>query len=141
MQAQAVLLCLPSSRFPCELLSTQSLPPTSAQLGKSQSRAGRSPLFLHHQDPGWRICPGHLPQLSTREVSVRQVYQGTRYIWIQMILPEWLLLRALRVLAPDSQQWTQQAAGTHVRTREGVWGSPFLGWNLRECCSLGVSLA
>lgn len=83
----------------------------------------------------------YLPRLPSREVSVRQVYQETGSIWIQMILPERLLLRALRVLAPDSQQWTPQAVGIHVRTREGAWGSLFLGPNLRECCSLGVSLA
>lgn len=83
----------------------------------------------------------YLPRLPTREVSVRQVYQGTGSIWIQMTLPERLLLRALRVLAPNSQQWTQQAVGIHLRTREGVWGSPFPGPNRRECCSLGVSLA
>lgn len=48
-----------------------------------------------------------------------------------MTLPEWLLLGALWTLAPGSWQLTWQAAGTHVRTREGVWGSPFLGWSLQ----------
>lgn len=58
-----------------------------------------------------------------------------------MTLPEWLLLGALRVLAPGSRQPAQQVAGTHVRTEKvfeeaGSWDRA-----CKPVGSLGVSLA
>lgn len=82
--------CLFSSWFPCEPLT-----PASVQLGRAgriQSTGGRGPLFSHHQDPGWRMHPGHLPPLTTRDVSLCQVCRKTGHIWTQVTLPDgyWL---------------------------------------------------
>lgn len=122
---------------------TQSLAPTSAQLGRkgknSEQRRG-APIFI--PPPSGRraaLCPGHSPDTPPEKSPPSRCAEGqstSGHRWPYLsgyssgLSGYWLLAASRR---------TQQAAGTHVRTRESVWGSPFLGQSLHiSAGSLGV---
>ena len=122
---------------------TQSLAPTSAQLGskgKNSEQRTEGPIFT--PPPSGRrvvLCPGHSPcsppeKSPPSRCAEGQGTSGHRWPYLSGYSSG---LSGYRLWAASRR--TQQAAGTHVRTRESVWGSPFLGQSLQiSAGSLGV---
>lgn len=102
-QAQAEQLRLPYSAWPAPHCPVSAWLPPLLSWGEWEKLRAEARGALFPPPSGGRCIQAssfHFPP----EKFPSLIYQGTEYIWIQMTLPEWLLLRALKVLAPDSWQ-------------------------------------
>lgn len=127
-----------SSWPPCEPLSPSSrLPPLLIAEEKGENpEQGREGPFPS-PPAGWPCAPATPPTRSQRSLPAAGCAYG--HSW-PLALPERLLLRALWAPGPGRQHSNSAAAGTHARTREGVWGN--LGQSLQiSAGSLGVPRA